>query len=65
MRSDAIVLRRLVQGDAAALRHGFSEARNDYPLRREFSAHVVVMEPGCAEIGQALESLGFNVQERK
>jgi erythronate-4-phosphate dehydrogenase len=64
VRSDAIVLRRLAQGDSATLAQGFAEARNTYPLRREFSAHRVVIPSGSPAIGAALTTLGFNVSER-
>jgi len=64
VRSDAIVLRRLAQGDAAALARGFSEARNAYPLRREFSAHGVCLPHGAAPgIHATLAALGFRVRE--
>jgi erythronate-4-phosphate dehydrogenase len=64
VRSDAIVLRRLAQGDAAVLARGFSEARNTYPLRREFSAHsVVVPRDAMPATRAALNTLGFQVRE--
>jgi len=64
VRSDAIVLRRLAQDDAAALARGFSEARNTYPLRREFSAHCVLVPAGAAPATHtALNALGFQVRE--
>ncbi|OGT84589.1 MAG: hypothetical protein A3H91_13010 [Gammaproteobacteria bacterium RIFCSPLOWO2_02_FULL_61_13] len=63
-RSDAIVLRRLAPGDAAALSSGFSEARNTYPLRREFSAHSVLLPPDTLpDTRAALAALGFQVRE--
>ncbi len=64
VRSDAIVLRRLAPGDAAALARGFSEARNTYPLRREFSAHSVRLPPGTLpDTRTALDALGFQLRE--
>ncbi len=64
VRSDAIVLRRLAQGDAATLARGFSEARNSYPLRREFSAHRVIVPPDIAPATRvALDALGFRLGE--
>jgi erythronate-4-phosphate dehydrogenase len=64
VRSDAIVLRRLALGDAASLARGFSEARNTYPLRREFAAHRVVVPPDTTPVTRAaLDALGFQVRE--
>ncbi len=64
VRSDAIVLRRLAASDAATLARGFSEARNTYPLRREFPAHSVCLPPGTLQdTRSAMDALGFQVRE--
>jgi erythronate-4-phosphate dehydrogenase len=62
VRSDAIVLRRLAQAAPAELRKGFTAARNDYPLRREFPAHAVIVPAAAPAAGEALRALGFDVR---
>jgi erythronate-4-phosphate dehydrogenase len=62
VRSDAIVLRRLLQEDDGERRRGFLEARNHYPLRREFPAHRIVVARGAGAVRTALAGLGFSIQ---
>lgn len=62
VRSDAIVLRRLAQEDPAVRRRGFIEARDEYPLRREFPAHTVVVPRAAPGAAAVLAALGFAVR---
>lgn len=62
VRSDAIVLRRLAAADGDTRRRGFLDARNNYPLRREFPAHTVVMARAGAGSHGMLQALGFAVR---
>lgn len=61
VRSDAATLRSLLAIDEAQRADFFSEIRNTYPVRREFNAVNIKLEPVLSSAQKKLALLGFNV----
>ncbi len=63
VRSDAIALRRCLEDDVIERNSYFSELRNNYPIRREFSSLTIRLKKEAESLRQKLLALGFRVAE--
>lgn len=61
VRGDAAALRRILEDDVADKRSYFSELRNNYPIRREFSSLGIVLAKEAESLRQILLTLGFRI----
>ena len=64
VRSDSISLRRMLDIATEKRRSYFDELRNNYPLRREFSAITIELLDDMGDVKQKLNALGFKVKSR-
>jgi erythronate-4-phosphate dehydrogenase len=62
IRADAVRLRPLPDLEAAARPAFFADLRNNYPVRREFTAYTVRAPAGRERLRRMLEGLGFRVR---
>jgi hypothetical protein len=62
IRADAGRLRPLLDLDAAARPAFFADLRNNYPVRREFTAYTVRVPAGKKGLERLLGGLGFRVR---
>ena len=61
VRSDAAALRRVMEIDRGEAGYYFDELRKNYPLRREFSATIVMLPANRRNLANILSQLGFTV----
>lgn len=61
VRTDAAALRRMLDDDVSDRAAYFSDLRNHYPIRREFSSTSVSVSNNRSSLREKLLSLGFTL----
>jgi erythronate-4-phosphate dehydrogenase len=62
VRSDAAAIRRMLEDNVSDRASYFSELRNNYPIRREFSSLTINLLKDADSLRQKLLRLGFHIQ---
>ncbi len=63
VRSDSTGLRQLLVGEQKITGNSFTDLRNNYPIRREFSAMTVEIHNNSENLKEKLIRLGFSVEQ--